>query len=120
MNKDNNWKREFLERLRRFAVSIIGLANKLPKTTAGFVVAKQIIKSGTGANSQEAQDASSLADFINKLSIALREAKETFYWLQIIIESELLLQKDVDPKLKECNEIISILLSSIKSAKKKL
>ena len=64
-NKD--WKEEFFKRLLKFSVSIILLSNKLPKTPAGFAIANQIVKSGTsiGANFVEAQDASSLKDFIS-------------------------------------------------------
>lgn len=71
MNTNNGWKKTFLERLLSFSVSIVILANKLLKTPAGFVIAQQIIKSGTsiGANATEAQDASSTKDFVQKLSI---------------------------------------------------
>ena len=121
MNRDNKWKSEFLERLLKFSVRIILLANRLPKTPAGFAIATQLIKAGTsiGANVNEAQDASSSKDFVQKLSIALREAKETRYWLSIIVRAELLQHQLVEPELKECEEIIAILTSSIKSAKSK-
>jgi len=121
-NKNQQWKRVFLERLLKFAVAIIKLASKLPKTSAGFAIATQLIKSGTsiGANTEEAQDASSLKDFIQKLNIALREAKETRYWLKVIEASELLSSDEVKKEIIECGEIIAILTSSIKSSKIKL
>ncbi len=121
-NKNQQWKRLFLERLLKFAVAIIKLASKLPKTPAGFAIATQLIKAGTsiGANTEEAQDASSLKDFIQKLNIALREAKETRYWLKVIEASGLLSSDEVGKEIAECGEIIAILTSSIKSSKRKL
>ena len=96
------------------------LANKLPKTPAGFAIAKQIIRSGTsvGANFVESQDASSAKDFIQKLSISLREARETFYWLKVIEKSGLLSSIEINKDLDECNQVIAILVKSIKSSKK--
>lgn len=123
MEKTNSqWKKEFLERLLKFAVKIILLANKLPKTPAGFAIGSQLIKSGTsiGANSEEAQDASSLKDFIQKMNIALREAKETRYWLKVIMQSKLLTEDQIKDELIECEEIVAILTSSVKSSKLKL
>ena len=119
---NKEWKQLFLERLLKFAVRIIILASKLPKTPAGFTIAGQLIKAGTsiGANAEEAQDASSIKDFIQKLSISLREAKETRYWLKIIRESRLLDANLIDKELIECEEIIAILITSIKSSKAKI
>lgn len=75
-----------------FGVEIIKLADKLPKTTAGNVLAKQLIRSGTsiGANMEEADGAASRNDFINKVAIARKEARETKYWLELILKAELL------------------------------
>src|SRR3989344_1377006 len=72
-------EKNFLDRLLKFSVSVINLSNQLPKTPAGFAIASQFIRSGTsiGANVEEAQDASSAKDFIQRLSIALREEKDT-------------------------------------------
>ncbi|OIP57353.1 MAG: four helix bundle protein [Candidatus Levybacteria bacterium CG_4_10_14_0_2_um_filter_36_16] len=116
------WKKEFLKRLLNFSVTIVLLANKLPKTPAGFAIASQTVRSGTavGANVEEAQDASSTKDFIQKLSISLREAKETLYWLEVIKLSALLPAKLVEKEYCECQEIIAILVSSIKKSRLKL
>lgn len=72
-------KEKLFERVMDFGVSIVGLANDLPKTPAGFAIGSQIVRSSTsiGANTQEAQYALSKKDFINKMGIALREAKES-------------------------------------------
>ena len=79
-------EKNFLDRLLKFSVSVINLSNQLPKTPAWFAIASQFIRSGTsiGANVEEAQDASSTKDFVQKLSIALRKARETNYWLKIM------------------------------------
>lgn len=121
--KDNKeWKNQFRERLLDFSVSILKVASKLPKAPAGFAIANQIVRSGTsvGANFEEAQDASSMRDFLQKLSIALREAKETYYWLKVIKKANLLEEVIIEKELVECNEIVSILVSCVKSAKLKL
>jgi four helix bundle protein len=119
MTNNKEWKKLFLERLLKFSVRIILMANKLPKTPAGFAIANQIIRSGTsvGANVEEAQDASSTKDFIQKLSISLREAKETRYWLKVVIEAKLLDNSGVEKELNECEQLIAMLISSIKSSK---
>jgi len=113
------WRKSFSNKLLNFGVKIIKLANKLPKTPAGFAIASQLVKSGIsiGANFFEAQDASSRPDFINKMSISLREARETAYWLDLIKLSDMLNGKDLDEAIIECQEIIAILAKSVKSSK---
>lgn len=119
MNSNKEWKEKFLRRLLYFSVNIIKIADNLPKTPAGFAIASQLIKAATsiGANVQEAQDASSSRDFIQKLSIALRESKETLYWLDIIRLSSLLKMETTKNESDECEELIAILTSIIKSTK---
>ena len=119
---NKKWKENFVQRLLQFGVSIIKLVNQLPKTPAGFAIAHQLIRSATaiGANFVEAQDASSIKDFIQKLSIALREARETIYWLRTIQMSGLAVGILLNENVKEGNEIVAILISSVKSSKLKL
>jgi four helix bundle protein len=121
MNNNKEWKKQLIERLLDFAVNIVLLANKLPKTPAGFAIASQLVKAGTsiGANFIEAQDASSVKDFIQKLSISLRESREAWYWLRVIEKSGLLSHSQIKKELIECGEITAILISSIRSAKNK-
>lgn len=120
--KNKEWRNNFANRLLKFGVSVIKLASIFPKTPAGFAIASQVIKSATsiGANFVEAQDASSIKDFIQKLSIALREAKETSYWLQIVQMSGLASKALLVEAVKENDEIISVLVTSVKSSKLKL
>ena len=119
---NNEWKKSFLDRLLKFSVSVVNLSNQLPKTPAGFAIASQFIRSGTsiGANVEEAQDASSAKDFIQRLSIALREARETNYWLKIMQMTEMISKEMTNREILECGEIVAILTSSVKSSKKKI
>lgn len=108
---------DITERTFKFAVEIVKLANQIPKTPGGFRIGGQLVGSGTsvGANIQEAQNASSKKDFINKMNIALREARETSFWLKIISETDLILVPD---NLKnECEAIVKIVTTIIKNTK---
>lgn len=82
---------------------------------------KQLLKSGTsiGANVSESQSAYSKKDFINKLGIALKEAKETEYWLRLLKECAILSIKEFDSLYKDCIELLKIMTSIIKSSKLK-
>lgn len=76
-------------RTKRFALGIIKLADALPKTRAAAVLTKQLLRSATsiGANYREANRGVSLADFRNKIGTALKEAAETQYWLELLLDS---------------------------------
>ncbi len=108
-----------------FAVRIVKLANYLKKEKREFTLSDQLLRAGTsiGANVTEAQDAQSRKDFISKLSISLKEAKETRYWLRLLIETQYLSADTVNMKMKtlqnELDSIIRLLTVIIKSAKSK-
>lgn len=108
-----------VERSIEFAVRIVHMANSLPKTPAGYALASQVVRSRTsiGANLQEAQSALSKRDFIHSANIALKESRETYYWLIIVSRSELLPIKKMSLLLKENDEIIRILVTIVKNAK---
>jgi four helix bundle protein len=110
------------ERSFRFGVRIVKLVVSLPKNTAGFAIGNQVIRAGTsiGANIEEAQNAGSKKEFIRSLTIALKESRETLYWLRIIIESELLPEQRLRLLIEENREIIKILITIIKNSKKNL
>ena len=110
---------DITERTFKFSLEIIKLSNELPKSPAGFRIGGQIVGSGTsiGANIQEAQSASSKKDFICKMSISLREARETQYWLKIIYDSGLIRSDKIKLLIYENEEIIKILVSIIKNTK---
>ncbi len=84
-----------------------------------FVLSKQLLRSGTsiGANISESQDAQSTNDFISKLSIALKEAKESKYWIELLKETEYLTKKESDSLVNDLIELIKLLVTIIKTTK---
>ncbi|MEW6667444.1 MAG: four helix bundle protein [Thermodesulfobacteriota bacterium] len=110
---------ELAERLLQFAVRIIQLCSELPRNTAGYHVCQQLLASGTspGANYEEARGAQSLADFISKISIVLKELKESRYWLNVILNVPLLKPERVLPLFRECEELIAIIGKSLSTAR---
>ena len=103
-------------------VQIIKLARRIQKEEKEYIVSRQILKSGTsiGANIRESQNAQSKADFVSKLTIALKEADETQYWLELMMLSELISETEYNDLLKDLKEIIAILTSSVKTAKQNI
>lgn len=110
---------ELSERLWRFAARIGKVVDALPDTRLGRHVAGQLVRCGTapGPNYDEGCAAESRADFAHKLSIVLKELKETRGWLRFIIIAELLSAKKVEPLLDEAEQLIRIVASSIVTAK---
>lgn len=105
-----------------FAVHIIEFGYKFQRQNREFIISRQLIRSGTsvGANIEEAQGAISKADFNHKLHISLKEAKESKYWLRLILRSGLAKDRtEVESLQKNCEEIILILTSILKTSKSK-
>ncbi len=108
------------ERLIDFAVRIIRIAESLPKTKIGNHIAGQLIRCGTSPapNYGEAQSAESRSDFIHKIKICLKELRETKVWLIMIVRANLIKPKSkLEPVIIENDELISIFMTSIKTAK---
>ena len=105
-----NKKYDLEERTLTFAKKIIELCRALPKNTVNFELIKQLVRAGSsiGANYREANGAASKKDFNNKIRISLKEAKETHYWLQLVIEANDEFQKKTEPLLGESLELIKI------------
>ena len=110
------------EKSKKLAISIIGLYQFLINGKHEFVLSKQILKSGTsvGANIREAKRPQSEADCISKLSIALKEAEETAYWLELLYESQYIDQNLYKTNYTQTEEMIKILVSVIKRKKESL
>ena len=108
------------KRTKEFARKIIKLCRNLPKNMEGRLIGNQIFRSGTSvaANYRAACRARSTADFISKLGIVEEEADETLFWLELIEEMEILDKASIDYLMKENDEIIAIIVSSIKTARK--
>jgi len=119
---DNGQSRENVLRVKSysFALRIVKAYKYLIAEKKEFVLSKQLLRSGTsiGANVAEANQGQSRPDFISKLSIALKESVETEYWLNLLRDSEYLTPEQTQSLLDECRELIRILTSSIKTAKR--
>lgn len=108
---------ELEDRLINFAVRIIRLSSRLPRTPAGKHVAGQILRSGTSPapNYGEARGAESSADFIHKIRVVLKELNETSIWLRIIERSQMLPRSLLVDLIRENGELCKIFTSSIKT-----
>ena len=102
-----------------FAIRIVRLYKLLCEHRKELVLYKQILRSGTavGALIKESEHAQSKADFINKLSIALKEANETEYWLMLLKESDYLSADEYNSIIEDCRELLRLLISIIKKMK---
>jgi four helix bundle protein len=108
------------ERLLIFAVRVGKVVNALPNTRLGRHIAAQLIRSGTSAapNYEEGCAAESRADFVHKLSICLKELRESRFWIRLITESGLLPNKKMTDLHDECLQLCKILAQSLVTAKK--
>jgi four helix bundle protein len=104
-----------------FAVKVVKFSFEMQRNKREFVISRQLLKSGTsiGANIEEAQGAISKPEFIAKTQIAFKEAKETKYWLRLIIDTEIFDKNTITEMLNDCSELIIILTSILKTAKSK-
>jgi four helix bundle protein len=109
--------RDIYERTFSFACRIVRLHRVLSRRAANRTLASQILRSGTsiGANLEEANGASSRADFIAKTRIALKEARETHYWLRVLRGSAVVAEASIQPLETEANEIVAILTAIVKN-----
>ncbi len=117
----NNNKYDIKDRLIDYAVKIIKLSAALPDTKAAKHISLQILRSGTSPapNYGEAQAAESPNDFIHKLKVALKELRETEIWIKIISKADMIKPaSQLEPLLKETDELIAILFTSIDTARK--
>ena len=110
------------ERLIEFVVRIIRAAESLPKTRVGNHIAGQLIRCGTSPapNYGEAQSAESRSDCIHKMKVCLKELRETRIWLLMMVKANLIKPASkLEPLIHENNELISIFVTSVKTAKQK-
>jgi four helix bundle protein len=111
---------ELKSRTKTFALWVINLANSLPRGTSGQVIGRQLLRSGTsvGANYRAACRAQSRAEFAAKLSIAVEEADEAIYSLELLAESGMVPPARLAGLIKEANELLAIVIASRKTAKR--
>jgi len=115
------YQKNTISRLSKsFALRVIKLYKYLLEEKHEYIMSKQVYRSGTniGANIAESRNAQSKADFINKLSIALKEADETMYWLELLHESENIDNKQFESMSNDLNIIIGTLIKIIKKLRK--
>jgi four helix bundle protein len=108
------------DRLLDFATVVAGIVKCIPGDLVGSHVAKQLVRAGTApaAHHSEAQSAESRRDFIHKLTMALKELRETRTWLRFVARLHLV-ERPVDMVLDECEQLIAILAVSVRSASKR-
>jgi four helix bundle protein len=114
-----NKRKDTKERSFEFAVRIIRFVQKLPRNHAGYKMGGQLLEAGTsvGANIEEATGGFSKKDFTYKMAVALKEARESNYWLRLIKVSELAKGDELDSLLKEPEELRKILTSIVKTSR---
>jgi len=105
-----------------FAVRVVKMAQWLRTEKLEYVLSKQVLRSGTaiGALVSEADFAQSKADFVSKMSISLKEANETRYWLELLKETDHIGETMFNNLFEDVSELIALLVSSIKTAKAKM
>ena len=112
---------EFKERRKGIALRIIKLVQSLPKNWIAETIGKQLLRSGTsiGANYRAACRAKSTADIINNLAIVEEEADKSMFWIDLLIESEIVPQTKLEKLYNDINEIVAMTVSSIRTLKSK-
>ena len=117
MSMKNPEENIVLQKTKAFALRCIKLYKYMVDEKREFVISKQVLRSGTsiGANVKEALRGQSRADFASKMNIALKEASETEYWLELLTESEYLTESQGLYILADCQEIIKLLTSIVKT-----
>ena len=106
-------------RTKQFALRIIQLVQSLPRNQTAAVIGRQLLRSGTsvGANYRSACRARSTADFISKIGIVEEEADESLFWMELLVENNLMKKEKLELLMQEADEILAITVSSIKTAK---
>ncbi len=104
----------------KFAVQIVKFVRELPTTTDSMILGRQVLRSGTsiGANVEEAYGAPTKRDFANKMATALKEARETHYWLRVMRDSDMVSPQRINPLIQEALEIKLILHKTVNTSRK--
>jgi len=118
MKRDNT---HLLERTLRFSEELITLIGKLPKNLVNLEISRQVLRSGTsiGANYREACEAESSKDFVHKIRIIIKEARETKYWLKLLLKNNPELSDKIIRLGKECVELIRIFSTIVSKFRQK-
>lgn len=111
--------RDIQQRTFDFALRILRLLPAIPQRHGGGIIGRQLARSGTsvGANVEEAQGSHSKKDFVRRMNIALAEARETYYWLRLLMKSELVEEKRLVEIIGEADQLVRILTTIVMRAK---
>ena len=114
-------EQEFKDRTKQIALRVIRLVESLPNTNSAQIIGKQLLRSATsvGANYRAACRGKSTADILHKLSIVEEEADESLYWLELLIESNVVSETKLSALMKDTNEIVAMIVASIKTLRSK-
>jgi four helix bundle protein len=114
-------ERQFKQRTKALALRVIKLVEALPQRAAANVISKQLLRCATsvGAHYRAACRGKSAADVINKLSIVEEEADECLYWMELLIEAEIVSRARLESLMEETNEILAMVVASIKTLRSK-
>lgn len=120
MNDDTELK-DLKQRTKDFALRVIRLFTKLPESKVAQVIGNQVLRSGTsvGAHYREASRARSTAEFVSKLGVGLQELDETEYWLELLVDADIVPSGQLEDLLKETDELLAIFVTCIKNSKEK-
>lgn len=112
---------EFKRRTKAYAIRVITLVESLPKSGAAFVIGRQLIRAGTsvGANYRAACRAKSRPDFIAKMTIVEEECDESLYWMELLVETNLVKASLIEGLVKEGHELLAMTVASARSARAK-
>lgn len=115
-----NQAKQLQDRTKTFAVRIIRGFARVPKDEAARIIGRQFLRSGTSlaANYRSTCRARSAADFISKISVVAEETDETLFWLELLLEAELVKINLVEALMKECQELLKIFSASLATAKR--
>ena len=107
------------QRTKAFAIRIVKLTESMPISQAGYVIGKQVLRSGTSvaANYRAVCRARSKADFISKLGIVVEEIDETLFWLELIVDTDLLPSSRMEAIIDEANQLTSIFVTAKKTSR---
>lgn len=109
------------ERTKEFAKQLIRICRQLPGNREGRLIGNQLFRSGTsvGSNYRPSCRARTRADFVAKMGVVLEETDETLYWLELLLEVDVMEKKSLEPVIREANELVAIFVATLNKAKER-
>ena len=112
---------ELRRRTKSFAIEILRFSSTIPRTDEGYVIRRQLIKAGTspGAHCREATRSRSDAEMISKIETALQELDESMYWMELLLESDMVVPERLQPLMQEADELIAMGVTAVRTIKRR-